>query len=355
MDFQRHGLIKKFILNRWLNDFELQHQLRQDEPKPDKPWGLRTVIKMNSTYLECVDKFFGEKGILSAVGLTGAGAFIIGFLSFVSITIGRWSSRTPEMHSENINFLIFDFVLCSGAVIFSWWFLLRHELFRRTHYPIRFNRKTRMVYVTRLDGTVMAESWDKLFFTEGDCNGRYGELRDIRGHRLAKDGRTVLETFALPHYSYVSAPYRFVVWEFIRRYMEDGPEELMRRVPMVNDVTDRRECFFAGCGHQYSSMESNVGSTFALLLSPVVLWFAIGRWAAMLTCKIPRWPAEVEAQCQIDPDDPYVIDRDHPPKIVDTFGNEDFLTDEQKMQMRDRRIQAIHKANEEYQRRRRGE
>jgi hypothetical protein len=31
----------------------------------------------------------------------------------------------------------------------------------------------------------------------------------------------------------------------------------------------------------------------------------------MLTCKIPRWPEEIERECQFEPDDPWLRDRDH--------------------------------------------
>ncbi|MDR2207446.1 MAG: ankyrin repeat domain-containing protein [Azoarcus sp.] len=215
-------------------------------------------------------------------------------------------------------------VMCLGTVIFFVKRLLSKELFRFTHYPIRFNRKNRMVYVTRLDGTVMAESWDKLFFTEGVG----GDSRDIRGHRLAEDGITVLETFALPIVTSTKNPYRFAFWEFVRRYMEDGPGKLMTRVEWTIDVSERREGFWQGFKFRYIDAASGIRD-FAFILFPVILWYAAGRWIAMRTSKIPRWPAEVEAECQTESNDPYVIDEDHPPKKVDWFDDmgEDRLDD----------------------------
>ncbi|MDR2208595.1 MAG: hypothetical protein LBE22_06460 [Azoarcus sp.] len=355
-----HGLTKKFQINRPLDEFEIQHQLRVNESSFDKPWGSSYVIKMNSTYLECVDKFFLDKGIISGGGVVLVAILIIFYLGTLSIIADRWQGVMRS--KEDLYFMIYLTLLWGGAVIYICFFL-RNEMFRYTHYPIRFNRKNRMVYVTRLDGTVMAESWDKLFFTEGECGGKFagfGETRDIRGHRLAEDGKTVLETFALPHYSDVRAYHRFAVWEFIRRYMEEGPEQLMRRVPMVNDVADRRERFWAGFMHHYEFIQVHSGEFFALLSSPVLLLHAVGRWLAILTSKIPVWSAEVEAACQIDPNDPYVIDRDHPPKETDRLGNERLMTDTQKTDAQkaaehQERAQAILKANDEYQRRRREE
>ncbi|AMR81449.1 hypothetical protein A2G96_27020 [Cupriavidus nantongensis] len=38
----------------------------------------------------------------------------------------------------------------------------------------------------------------------------------------------------------------------------------------------------------------------------ITLPWALFRYLAMKTCKRPVWPAEVEAACIIDPDDPFV-------------------------------------------------
>ena len=44
---------------------------------------------------------------------------------------------------------------------------------------------------------------------------------------------------------------------------------------------------------------------------PVDLVYSLGRWIANITSKIPQWLEEVERECQIDPDDPYIRDRDN--------------------------------------------
>jgi len=310
MDF--HGLVKKFEVNRPLLNWEISRQLPPSQPKVDKPWGQLSVIKMNSTYLECVDKFFADKGILSAYGLTASGIVILFVLATLIGTIEDWSRYASYDKRASIFFLIFVSAICSGAFLF-FRYMFSKELFRFTHYPIRFNRKNRMVYVTRLDGTVMVESWDRLFFTEG--TGGDG-TRDIRGHRLAEDGITVLETFALPVYGSKKSAYRFSFWEFVRRYMEEGPEKLMTRVEWTIDISDRRESFWQGFQFHYLDAASVLGAG-AVFLFPVILWYAIGRWIAMHTSKIPVWPAEVEAACQIEPNDPYLVDREHLPPPMD--------------------------------------
>ena len=41
---------------------------------------------------------------------------------------------------------------------------------------------------------------------------------------------------------------------------------------------------------------------------PMNFVFALGRWIAMRTSKVPVWPADVEATCAIDSGDPFAID-----------------------------------------------
>ncbi|MDR0702309.1 MAG: hypothetical protein LBF61_07870, partial [Azoarcus sp.] len=192
-----------------------------------------------------------------------------------------------------------------------WFTWLSKELFRYSHYPIRFNRKNRKVYFFRLDGTVMCEDWEKLYFTLGV--GEEHEEKEVRCHRLAEDGRTVLETYALPVPSQAHKPRS--QWEFVRRYMEEGPEKVLPLIDHVLDVhigKGRREGFI----HGMKMMYTDVGWLIAYVGSPLFLFYAIGRWIAMRVAKYPEWPAEVEAECAVEPDDPYLVDADHLPKGV---------------------------------------
>jgi hypothetical protein len=69
------------------------------------------------------------------------------------------------------------------------------ESFAFTHYPIRFNRKTRMVHLFRTNGTVVSVPWDRVFFTMGHMT-QWNEW-EVRGHVLKPDNDTIQETFAL--------------------------------------------------------------------------------------------------------------------------------------------------------------
>jgi len=302
-----YGLVKKYPVNRPLTEWEIERHLPQDKYSGCAPWPQVSVVKMNSTYLECVDKFFEGRGILAAVGL-----FFVCLFSLAVITVfpdfSKWSSMTPYDKKGSLLVMLFCYLLFIPIIAIFWHFMLRKELFTFTHYPMRFNRKNRMVYVTRLDGTVMIEPWDKLYFTVGNCGE---DVRDIQGHRLADDGVTVLETFSLAFYEPEGSPHLLSQWEFVRQYMEYGPAMLMDMVPLVILVDERREPFMDGLARLYATTNTRGGSFLATLLMPITFVYAIGRWIGTFTSKIPHWPDEVEEACRIHPDDPYLRDHDH--------------------------------------------
>jgi hypothetical protein len=74
-----HGLIPKYPVNRLLTEQERAQQLKQTERLHIAPLYQLCVIKLNSTYLESVDKWFAWKGVLTAVTL-----------AFMTVVIAAW-------------------------------------------------------------------------------------------------------------------------------------------------------------------------------------------------------------------------------------------------------------------------
>jgi hypothetical protein len=301
------GLTRRYPVNRPLTKREIEHHLLPKKPSPaNETLDHLTVIKMNSTYLECVDKYYPWAGFITLVTVSFAAVIFWAMAGLLSTTVHRWSTLSVGDRWEEVWAIIAIFAVMLPVLWLLFWYLFK-EIFCYTHYPMRFNRKTRMVHVFRLDGTVMSESWDKLYFTV--TRGQL-EWWDIQGHRLADDGVTVLETFALAYYDNSISPYLFRQWEFIRCYMEKGPEKLIDQVINTMDVAEHKETFWFGF-HRIMG-EFGQYALIAWIFSPFVLACAIGRWIAMQTSKIPVWPAEIETECQVDPNDPYQRDEYHP-------------------------------------------
>jgi hypothetical protein len=184
------------------------------------------------------------------------------------------------------------------------------ESFTYTHFPILLNRKNRKVYVfrpSRPNRPILVADWDKLFFTLGRCNkgSTPGQNWDIRAHVLADDRKTVLDTFS---FSYFSTSQEQVLshWEFLRRYMEDGPQEEFRQVEVCMPIAEHRETLRFALNRFYVNFKGGLGLWIMLL--PVWLVCVLGRWLGGLTCRTPIWPADIEAACRIDANDPFVKD-----------------------------------------------
>ena len=308
------GLIKKFPVDRPLTERDRKYHLKQDERLDLTPYADLSVIKLNSTYLEVVDKFFPMKG-----GATGfVGLILLGLLAFV---LFLWFLVVTGEDPDSF-FAATTTIMFSPIFAFGLWGILK-ESFAYTHYPVRLNRKTRTAYVFRTDGTVLMAPWDDLFFTLDYDQQVSGRLWEIRAHVLDQGDKTVRETFALGINSSGDAEGRRILrmqWEFYRRYMDEGPQAVTQYVKFCMPVDSKREPFRAGYENIFSQFENLKSNAFLallwLMMWPINWLSVLGRWVAMQTSKIPKWPVDVEAANVIDPGDPYIKDaRINPPDL----------------------------------------
>lgn len=121
------------------------------------------------------------------------------------------------------------------------------ECFFFTHFPVRFNRKNRMVYVWRPKrrGGILLARWDDIYWHIRHNKNKFVEYDwFVAGHVMDKDRRTVKETFA---FGYVGSPAEAVYpqWEYVRRYMEEGPEAVPASQVHL-PIDGRREGFWWG-------------------------------------------------------------------------------------------------------------
>ncbi|TJZ78717.1 DUF6708 domain-containing protein [Chitiniphilus eburneus] len=300
------GLTAKYQVNRPLSDAEKQHHLPQNKASNAEPLAQISVIKINSTYLECSDKFYPWKGLMAA--FTSFVSLLCSYtaLSILNIAISKYPTESAAQQSESLLFVPIILVSVAIPSLLALWFL-KKEAFCYTHYPLRFNRKTGMVHVFRLDGTTLSVPWREIHFALNPAQMR--NFWEVRGHVLSEDRSTVLETFVLPTYASWDSPYLLAQWEFVRHYMEKGPAQLLDKVQYTLDITDRHETFWFG--FQRLMAEFSVAPLLAWLMSPLLFPLAIVRWVTMRTCKIPQWPEDVVAQSQIDPEDRYQRDAQH--------------------------------------------
>lgn len=314
MDFS--GLVGNFPINRPLTDLDRKYHLQQDVRLDMEPADKLAVIRLNSTFLETVDKWHEFRGFTTAFAVTVLLMVFPAFSLLAVEYICRLLGIVPTHQSVGsllIALVFFGLLLSLAGWTMSW--LLRKESFTYTHFPIRFNRKTGIVHYFRPDGEIRSVPWREVFFTVVYSSSFWG----IRGHVLADDKVTVLDTFGVGPSasirSHVADPvtkqYEFpdgvrAHWEFIRRYMEEGPEQPQEIVQFCMPIADRKETPRTAFKRVFANFAGD-NPISLIVISPFCFWVILGRLFATATCKIPRWPAEIEAACAIDPNDPYAI------------------------------------------------
>jgi len=311
----------KYRAKRLLTEKERAYQLKQRRRLNVEPHYQLSVIAMNSTYLESVDKWFAWKGTITAIAAAlllifvgGGGAMSLKLFSFAA----EATSSSEDAHFYLANGMAMAVVVAALGWCIVW--LLRKESFAFTHYPIRFNRKTRMVHVFRTDGTVLSVPWDEVFFTL-EHMVQWNEF-EVRGHVLEPDNVTVRESFALSYLGALShmdadpnctefSSHDFVRanWEFVRRYMEEGPQAVSSQVQFCMPVDTRRESVRVSAQRVFANIAGAPLLLF-LMLFPLCAVISLFRPIAMRTSKVPKWPKEIDAVCAIEPNDPYAIKGD---------------------------------------------
>jgi len=309
MDY--YGLIPKFKFNRPLNADEKNNQLKYDQRFDLNSQSMvpdLKLISMNSYCMELVDKYYSAKGFVSLIGFVFFSSYLISFSLIVIYTIpnGGWGSF------YNLRFIFFIALIAFPMALWMI-YLLKTEWFAWTHYPIRFDRKNRQVHFFRLDGTTCNVPWEKVFFTSGLSHRKsFNQDYYISGHILADDNETVIDTFCLPA-THSDRKQLERHWEFVRRYMEEGPASVAPVVNFCLPIAGKREGYWFGLLYLLSAYNGAPMFLFPLLFALSFI-FSIPRYIAMVTSKVPVWPENIEAQCAAAVDDPYAIDASSNPK-----------------------------------------
>ncbi|MCA3159432.1 MAG: hypothetical protein ING21_08370 [Burkholderiales bacterium] len=303
MDYS--GLVFAYRGNRPLTEEEQSQHLSVHDRVEGEVIYQGICTEFNSTYMEVIDKYYGWKGWLSMWMLLIAIFFSYALASTFFSSIENWQSLSEESKRIKMVDILWVSCLFLPIVIFCL-FLLKKELFTLTHYPVRLNRKTRRVHVMMLNGEVLSVPWGEVYWHIGRGGQSALALGSVRGHVLSEDGQTVLKTFDVGQVSgYPDSEDRWLGrhWEFMRRYMEEGPQAVVDKVDFCMPIAEKKESYWFGL-HLLLNMQLK-GSPIYILAVPLLFVASIVRWCVLKTQKIPRWPQEVEAQCQIEAGDPY--------------------------------------------------
>lgn len=297
------GIAIKYPVNRPLTEEERDRMVETRVTTSFEPAGGTSSIAQTRLCLEYVDKYYGWKGVLSAL-------FCLPFLFFswqgVALALELSAGAPDHLQDDAVWPWIATGALGAfGALAFSAvlaWGIAR-ESFTFTHYPVRLNRQNRTVYVFRPQRrkSILRIKWDEVFWhIRHNKNKQFGGYNwFLAGHVLAKDRKTVLETFSFgPVGGTPEEIYPF--WEYVRRFMQDGPDAV-QAPELYLPLRGRREGFWWGA--QTVMFNTSNLLIAAIVLAPFTAPAALARWLCMLSNRVPTWPADIEAECG-GPDQP---------------------------------------------------
>lgn len=304
------GLLWKYPVNRRLKYEEKEGAADHKTPCEVEPSCMHAVIKVNGTFMELAGKFYEWRGVF------GSGMFVALLLTILGVGVGffglsgMWRDNAPA-HLVLIVGLGWVSLIVGFSLVLRWLFL---ELFRLTHYPIRLNRKLRKIYAFDPRTMELLEmDWDKTYFTIQPTRTRMPQQQwEILALTIDADGETVRHVLPFSGMWYAEKDV-LRHWEYLRRYMEEGPEAIIEYTPIFLDIANRKETFMEGFRRLYAPFYHLTKTPFVLMFGPWMFFSAIGRHIGMLTSKIPQWPAHVEDECRIEPGDRWEYDaRDNP-------------------------------------------
>ncbi|CAB3751491.1 DUF6708 domain-containing protein [Paraburkholderia solisilvae] len=257
-----------------------------------------SLIHLNSTYLDMIDRSFTIRGGISSILATVMGLGLAGIMLVVIFVL-----IIPGLENGRLSLLAGLFFFCVSVGLLCGDLLLTkrtvgREFFTYTHFPIRFNRKTRMIHVFRHNGPggVLTVPWEHAYFHIGQGT-QARSLLDLRGHVM--DGDTVVDTFAVGNFFNTEEPIR-QIWKFIVVYMEQGPQALPNDLFICTSTSTRwLNCF----------LQANAYCDIFLRV-PLIKWVFVAlitgmRWLVMKSCREPAWPSEIVDESAIAPDDVY--------------------------------------------------
>lgn len=307
-------------LNTLNKPFEIKvrnknYQTRLREFKLDslqnvKPFAHRNIICMNSTYLELLDSWDDIRGMPTALFLPAFGALTFGCI--VSL-YGVYGTFQAKEYSLSIGFLLVSIILC--LLNYSFYGMGgKTDLFGKTHYPIRLNKKNRKIYAfSPFRQKIIELDWDDLRFSEMGFHTEFE--REVRASIVDENG-IVQEEIIL--FRYLSALEKMSESKlaFLKLYMDtDDLQTVDQEISEYFDIYNRKETLketlerlYLAFNHEewetnQRSNHKDLGMFFYEMLFAFPLFFL--RRLGLIFSKVPTWPEYIQKECIVDVHDPF--------------------------------------------------
>lgn len=272
-----------------------------------------SIYKHGNEYLDLRTPNDEKRGVISIFFLGVCGVILQGLIGTLYLSVKKISSGHRHdgalLQSTDYFFLVTFpvFWLIVLAVFLKYTLrFFRLESLTARRIVVRFNRITRKVYLLRPKhlGGVRIMNWDKTEIivdknmSELDGTGGYIILGWEKGDGVDLGGNPT-DNIEL---TFIGKPTRnaselLAFWEYIRRYMEEGPAAAPAPEKLICKFPWPWLSLKAAWGLDTSFIRNRDLRVFVLLnllLWPVILIHATGHWLSLLLCYEPRFPKVIE-------------------------------------------------------------
>ena len=280
------------------------------ESASDTPDLGSNCYAINGTFIDVRTPFDEMRGGITLAALCflaaplGVGVPFVLFDLLPSVVSGTNTSSGNPLGVDGYVVAILISILNTAVVFAAFYFgwrYLRLESFVQRRLLVRFNRQTRKVYVHRpaYAGGVIELPWADCLGAasspkkpKDEASGLGAPLGLYWPHDRSPTGR---DEIVLVGRRARSTSELVNFWEFIRRYMEEGPQ-VVPRPRLIGKFPWPWVPLQAGASLVWPlwQMRSlNWMAPLLLLISPAILLFAAGQWLSLLTCWEPVFPRAI--------------------------------------------------------------
>ncbi|AXO87910.1 hypothetical protein DZC75_07795 [Pseudomonas parafulva] len=329
----------KKVKNKVLYESDIQEMLEYAKsPACNTPKSRGPVYLYNEQILEMRCGMWEDKrGLISLISATiiyTIAAFL--FIAVKSIALLNKIAQTP--HEVPYGSRLFIALFALGIVLLISLPYLKYglritrlEMFTSRHLLIRFNRTTQQVYLHHPSycGGIVTLPWHGVMCSGSDkkyaATGSLGLPLDLMWqppYAGALHPELVHVGKAANNFAELQAE-----WEFIRRFMDEGPQGLPRP-RITSHFPWPWQAFtpqFEGLT-RYFRTSSRITKIGLLLISPAFLIIGTGHWLSLMLCWKPRWPKIIrEAGLPGKPVPPLTTLEDYPPAIQERLRENAYL------------------------------
>jgi len=274
-----------------------------------------SLYSYNSTYIDLRTPNDEKRGLITLlIGGGGAGLLSMLYISLYFLTLHYLNNANANSNPLDLLDIILlhaiPLIPITSLYLFKRYVFryLRLEAFTARRLIVRFNRVTRKVYLLRPKhlGGVVALDWDTAEvcidpnMSELDGSGGFVMLGwDKETHSVRDADGNLKDDFEI---TFVGKPTRnaselLAFWEYIRRYMEEGPEAAPKPKKLIGKFPWPWRSFMAVWQLDSGFLKAPQLWIFLpiyCLLLPLIIVHACAHWVSLLLCYEPKFPRSIE-------------------------------------------------------------